>query len=146
MKIAVLRDTYSPFDEDQYVVDLARKFEEYHDGDLVCRVHPFGPVYLPLQLEIAIRKDGTLAFRSWEFTSTRPNQYLQTHEVPKKYSNPYAVPFTPTEAQIDTVNGLFSGRIRFEGLKIAVGATVQKICPIDVEREQKIIGKKIFLA
>ena len=47
---------------------------------------------------------------------------------------------------IDTVNGLFSGRILFEGVKIAVGKSVLDICPVDVEREERLIGKKIYLA
>ena len=55
------------------------------------------------------------------------------------------MPFTPTEAQADTVNGLFSGRIKFEGLKLAVGSTLQRICPIDLQREEKLIGEKIYL-
>jgi hypothetical protein len=61
MKIAILKgDIGSPFDGDQYVVDLSRQFEGYQPGDLICQVHPFGPVYLPLQLKLAIHKDGSL--------------------------------------------------------------------------------------
>lgn len=55
-------------------------------------------------------------------------------------------PFIPTEAQCNTVAGLFSGRIRFEGLKIAVGATVQALCPIDMDKEEERVGKRIYLA
>jgi hypothetical protein len=60
--------------------------------------------------------------------------------------NHFTIGFVPTAEQIDTVNGLFSGRIKFEGLKIAVGGTVQRICPIDLQREEKLTGKKIYLA
>lgn len=45
-----------------------------------------------------------------------------------------------------TVAGIFSGRIKIEGMKIAVGASVQDICPIDVVAEEKRTGKEIFLA
>jgi hypothetical protein len=151
MKIAILKQDFgNRFEGEQYIVDLSRQFEGYEKGDLICQVHPFGPVYLPLQLEIAIRQDGSIAFRSWKFTNTEPNSYLHTFEKSKEQleheNNSYAIPFVPTEAQIDTVNGLFSGRIKFEGLKIAVGATVQKICLINVAKEEQLIGQKIYLA
>ena len=46
---------------------------------------------------------------------------------------------------IDTVSGLFSERILYEGLHIPIGATVQEICPINIKREEELIGKKIYL-
>jgi hypothetical protein len=144
-KIAILKDTFSNFDGEMYIVDLYREFGGYKAGDLICGIQPFG-LKLPLSLEIAIRVDGSLIFRAWKF-SGRWNNYLHTHEIAEPDSEkPFTVPFVPTEQQIDTVNGLFSGRIKFEGLKLAVGVTVQNICPIDVKREEELIGKKIFLA
>lgn len=140
MKIIIEKDWYTSyiFSGDQYVVDLDRRFEGYQRGDLICNVCPFGPnPKFPLQLEIAIRADGSLAFRNWSFTAGSSDQYMHTCEPDT---------FVPTAEQIDTVNGLFSGRIKFDGLKIAVGATVQKICPIDVAAEEKKIGEKIYLA
>lgn len=152
MKISILKDSLCNFDNEQYVVDLSRRTDDYVVGDLICFTHPFGP-QLPLQLEIAIRPDGQLSFRQWHFTSKEViNAYLHTREISqedcsrKHLDSVLYEPFIPTSAQIDTVNGLFSGRIRFEGLKLAPGVSLQKICPIDVEREEKMTKKRIYLA
>lgn len=147
MKIAILKDSNSPFNGDQYVIDLSRRFEGYEPGDLKCYCNPF--LQIPLKLEIAIRKNGELVFRAWEWTD---NGYchLQTDEISEKDFNKHPVswrkPFVPTEEQIDIVNGLFSGRITFEGLRLAPGSSLQKICPINVNREEKLTGQKIYLA
>ena len=129
-----INSRYHTFEGDQYIIDMDRKMEPYEVGDLICFVDPF-PGY-PIRLYIAISVNGALKFRNWEFLDGG-NNYLHTYETPAK--------FKATQEQIDTVNGLFSGRIRFEGLKIAVGATVQSVCPIDVEKEEKLTGEKIFL-
>lgn len=146
MKIAILKENCSSFNGEQYVVDLSRKFEGYESGDLKCYCTPF--IGLPLRLEIAIRSNGEIIFRAWEWCQAE-NYYLQTNEISekdKKHDDTYKKPFIPTQEQIDTVNGLFSGRIRFEGLKLAPGASIQKICPINVKREEALIGKKLYLA
>lgn len=121
------------FEGEEYIIDLSRKFEGYESGDMICKISPFAPG-LPLELEIAIRKNGNLIFRSWKFNGHN-NNYLHTDQDEE---------FNPTPEQIDTVNGLFSGRIKFEGLKLAVGASVQKYCPINVKREEELIGKRIY--
>lgn len=149
MKIAILKSDFSPFEGEQYIVDLSRDFEGYEKGDLICFIHPFGPCYLPLQLEIAISTNGEIKFRSWKFTDTEPNSYLHTNAIGKDRIQEYPYTdnaFIPTESQIDSINGLFSGRIKFEGLKIAVGSTAQNICPINLEKEEQLIGKKIYLS
>ena len=147
MKIKIVKDLYDCFDGDEYTVDLDRKMDAYNPGDLICYISPFAPD-VPLRLEIAIRADGSIAFRSWEFVSRGINNYLHTAErsAEECEGEPYATPFVPTAAQVDTVNGLFSGRIKFEGLELAVGASVQRICPIDVKREEKLVGHPIYLA
>lgn len=145
MKIQVLKDCIANFEGDVYTIDLSRRFEGYEPGDLICYVCPFSPV-MPLQLELAIRADGSLVFRSWKFIESEGNYYLHTRELSKADCKGFQEPFTPTEAQTDTVNGLFSGRIKFEGLRLAVGSTLQRVCPIDVQREEKLIGEKIYLA
>lgn len=147
MIISVKREDYlSVFDGEEYAVNLSRKMDDYTPGDLICYVAPFAPD-LPLTLEIAIRVDGSIAFRKWDF-SGRGNHYL--HTTAKAANDPdirpFERPFVPSAEQIDTVNGLFSGRIRFEGLKLDVGHTVQLICPINVAREEVLTGKKIYLA
>lgn len=134
-KIAILKDMFSDFEADQYVIDTNRQFGGYEPGDLICYVSPFFDV--PITLNLAIRKDGALVFRSWEW-SKKGNWYLHTNETPDK--------FQATAEQCDTVNGLFSGRIKFEGLKIDVGGTVQDICPINLSEEEKRFGKRIYLA
>lgn len=136
-KIGIKRSmmTGTRFEGEEYIVDLDRKFEGYQEGDLTCYCTPFAPS-MPLRLEIAIRRNGSLSFRSWDFRGA-DNRYLHTSSSPSD--------FHPTPEQIDTVNGLFSGRIRFDGLEISVGKTVMDICPIDVRREEKLIGKKIYI-
>lgn len=122
-----------------YTIDTNRKFGGYQSEDLICFVHPFFGV--PLRLEIAIRTNGDIIFRSWTWARFG-NSYLHTNE--KRLNS--CCSFVPTQAQIDTVNGLFSGRIKFEELKLAVGASVQKICPINIQREEELTGEKIYLA
>lgn len=128
------KSRYQTFQGDQYIIDLDRESDPYEVGDLSCFVDPFSGY--PIRLYVAISVNGALKFGGWEFLEGG-NTYLHTYETPDK--------FKATQEQIDTVNGLFSGRIRFEGLKIAVGATVQSVCPIDVEKEEKLTGEKIFL-
>lgn len=146
MQIKILKYPYACFDGDEYTVDLARKLDPYTPGDLICYASPFDFEF-PLRLEIAIRADGSLAFRSWKFTA-EPNHYLQTFAQSAAACEGDAIssPFVPTAEQIDTVNCLFSGRIKFDGLTLAVGATVQRICPIDLKREEELVGHKIYLA
>lgn len=144
MKIQVLKDYTANFEDDVYTIDLNRKFDGFEPGDLICYACPFSPA-MPLQLELAIRADGSLIFRSWKFIEGEGNHYLHTRELSEADCKGIQMPFTPTEAQTDTVNGLFSGRIKFEGLKLAVGSTLQRICPIDLQREEKLIGEKIYL-
>lgn len=147
MKIAILNEGSSKFKGEQYVVDLSRKFQGYESGDLKCDCNPF--IGIPLRLKIAIRKNGELIFRGWEWHEGG-YLHLHTNEISEKEyresGNEYKKPFVPTKEQIDTVNGLFSGRITFEGLELAPGASLQKICPINVKREEELIGKKIYLA
>lgn len=135
MKITIHADP--PYRNEDYTVELDRKMDEYVPGDLICYTCPF--FGMPLVLEIAIRADGSIGFRSWSWDTSRGNAYLHTSETADKNS---FFCFKPTEQQIDTVNGLFSGRIKWDGLKLAPGATLQAICPINVEREEQLIEKK----
>lgn len=136
MKIGVKkREFCNNFDSDEYIVDLDREFEGYQKGDLLCFVQPWHK--MPLVLDIAIRTDGSIGFRSWSFSYDKGNTYLHTSESPEN--------FKATPEQINTVNGLWSGRLKFEGLKLPVGATLQKICPIDVQAEEKMMNRKIYI-
>ena len=134
MEISVKHKFNSYFDSDEYLIDLDRKFEGYERGDLICFLTPFYP--MPLQLNIAIRVNGDIIFRSWDWVKGC-NNYLHTYQKPNE--------FTATPEQIDTINGLVSGRIKFEGLKIAVGKTVLDLAPLDKEEEEQRCGHKIYL-
>lgn len=149
MKIAIKKsDTISGdiFDGEEYVIDISARPAKYCPGDLICFASPWGYSDIPLTVTIAIRADGTIYNRGWKFTGNK-NPYLHTDEISAADADkPFSTPFKATPEQIDTVNGLFSGRIRFEGLKLMVGQSVQKICPIDVSREEELLGGKIYLA
>ncbi len=143
MKISIKKDkTYLVdkdyyFPGDEYVIDLDRQRDDDPPDSLICRIAPWETAGIPLTLEIAICKSGEIVFRSWNW-SGYANNYLHTAETPETY--------TATEAQKETVAGLFSGRIRFDGLRLTPGATMQKVCPIDLDAEEKRASKKIFLA
>ena len=124
-----------------YEVDTDRPFGGYEAGDILCKIAPFFGI--PLTLYLGIRKDGSLIFRSWQW-GNNGNGYLhlQGGDFDVQHCD-----YHPTQEQKDTVSGLFSGRIEWEGLKFPVGATLQKVCPVDVEREEQLLGRKIiFLA
>lgn len=126
------------------MIDFDRKFEGYQSGDLFCVAAPF--VGIPATLEIAIRKNGEIAFGSWAWNGGG-NDYLHTTEVAAgREQNALQIGFVPTQEQIDTVNGLFSGRIKFDGLKLKPGKTLLDICPIDINREEALVHHKIYLA
>ncbi|WP_206459409.1 hypothetical protein [Anaerovorax sp. IOR16] len=100
----------------------------YIDGGMICHVCPFFDI--PLQLSICICPNGDILHRGWDWINiSNWNSYL--HTISKK--NEVLV----TEEMKNTVGGLFSGRIKFEGFKLAVGGTVQEICPIDIAEEEK---------
>lgn len=135
MIISVKHQPTSRFDSDEYLIDLDRKFEGYENGDLICGLTPFYP--MPLRLEIAISRNGNLKFRAWKWVNGC-NNYLHTYQKPNE--------FTATPEQIDTINGLFSGRIKFEGLELAIGKTVLDLARLDIEAEEQKCGHKIYLA
>lgn len=126
----------SHFDKDFYEIDTNRKPDsKYEQGDIICDINPFFDI--PLKLEIAIRRDGTIIFRKWYWNMSF-NGYL--HFIGNDIDG------KPTPEQIDTVNGLFSKRIKFEGLSLIPGASLQDICPINIAEEERKIGEKIYLA
>lgn len=133
--------------QEEVTIDTDRGFGGFEPGDLICTCQPFFGV--PLELELAIRKDGSLIFRAWNWVTRNSigdwNQYLHTTEVVKS-ENPFVSPFVPTQEQSDTVAGLVSGRITFEGLKIAVGKTVLDLTKPDFDAEEKRIGRKLYFA
>lgn len=146
MIISVKNDTFNNiFNGEEYLINLERKFEGYEKGDLVISGNPFSSDLFPLSLQLAIRINGDIIFRSWSF-STSANSYFHTNEKSEKNCNEFAPAFKATPEQIDIINGLFSGRITYEGLKIAIGDSIQHICPINIKKEEKLTGNKIYLA
>lgn len=127
------------YGKDQIVtINLGRQDKEvYVRGGLCCHISPWGYSGVPLELGLCICPDGGILHRGWEWGGDR-NPYLHTNEKREDIN--------VTPEMIDTVNGLFSGRYDVDGLKIAVGGTVQGICPINVRAEEKKIGKTIYLA
>lgn len=119
-----------------YCLDLDRACAPNMEGDLNIHGGAFG--LLPIEMNLAIRMDGEIVFKGWEFHNTGFYAlYFHTSQKPED--------IIPTEEQVDTVNALWSGRKTFEGLKLSIGATVQEICPIDVDKEEKLLHKKIWL-
>ena len=96
-----------PTENGNIEIDTNRKFEGYEEGDIICYAAPFFGI--PLVLEIAIRRNGNIIFRKWFFDSTSTaNKYLHFYGTQNDFES-----IKPTGEQIDTVNGLFSGRIKF---------------------------------
>lgn len=121
-----------------YEVDLERKDEcLYTRGGMICSVSPWGSKGMPLVLSLCICPDGGILHRGWSWGGSL-NPYLQTSDNPEDINI--------TEEMKDTVSGLFSGRITVDGLKIAVGNTVQKIAPVNLKKEEELTGEKIYLA
>lgn len=124
-------------DKKPYNVDM-RRIDKllYVPGGMICNICPWGALKIPLTLSICICPDGDILHRGWSW-SNDTNYYLQTNTKSEDVS--------VTPEMLDTVAGLFSGRITVDDLVIPVGKTVQEICPIDVSAEEKKIGKKIYL-
>jgi hypothetical protein len=106
----------------------------YEPGSMIISGCPFFGV--PLALDLSITPAGEILFRGWRWVDGQ-NTYFHTTDRPEN------VEVTP-EMQ-STISGLFSGRILYEGIKIAIGASIQKLCPLDLEREERLIGRKIYL-
>ncbi len=143
MIISVKKEKFSsPFVQDEYLVNLSRDRERLSSDDLVISGCPFGNA-LPLELSIAVKSDGTLAFRQWKFVKAS-NIYFHTRQrLAGLDDTPVGLGIKPTQEQIDTITGLWSERILFEGLKIPIGETIWTLCPIDTVSESKKLGKPV---
>ena len=138
MKVVVkLNEEMRMHDVDEYEIDTSRRFEGYQPGDLIIHGNPFDCTgKFPADLELAIRTDGSIAFRGLEL-GRNAYYYFHTHEKET---------FKATPEQCKTVAGLWSNRLNFEGLHIGIGASVQAVCPIDIAEEEREKGQKIYLA
>lgn len=136
-----------------FEVDVTRRADPGYAEDMnriPCFCGPFHGI--PLQLQLFIMSDGSLKFRSWTWKGHDPlynNCYLHVDEDELTYWG-IKKEFHPTQAQKETVAGLISGRITWEGLKLAPGHTLQKVVGglslEDIEAEEGRIGKKMTFA
>jgi hypothetical protein len=118
-------------------IDFGRKHGDmYRRGGMICTAAPWESSGCPITLNICICPDGESLHRGWEWSGDS-NTYL--HSITK------AEAVEVTQEMQNTISGLFSGRILVDGVKIAVGSSVQQICPIDHEKEESLIGRKIYL-
>jgi hypothetical protein len=133
---------------EEIIINMSRQAETNHPrGSMVCNVHPaFG---VPIKLTIAIAPDGKIYNRGYEWDAdcidykkeADTNTYLHVDQ----WWEDNMGKTTPTQEMAETLSGLFSGRIKIDGLKIAVGGSCQRLCPIDLGAEEKRIGEKIYL-
>lgn len=65
---------------------------------------------------VAMQQINAAYAQRFEYLKRRQN----TEAAADTTGKTHATPFIPTDAQVDTVNGLFSGRIKFEGLAPAL--------------------------
>jgi len=133
-------------------VDITRRADDGYAEDMnriPCFIDPFHGI--PLQLQIFIMSDGSLKFRAWEWKCKDPlynNGYLHVNE--DELTNYGHKEFHPTPAQKETVLGLLSRRITWEGLNLSPGATLQKavgdLTAEDIAAEENKAGKRMVFA
>ncbi len=128
----------APFDGDDYEINPNRKADVIPKGCIFLYGCPFAEMGFPVVLRIAISPDGTILFNGWDFCGSG---CLYFHV--EKWSLPYYLRQKPTKKQAETISGLFSGRIKWEGIRLLIGMTPQEVCPIDIEAEAARWGKKV---
>ena len=136
-----------------FEVDVTRRMDPGYAEDMnhiPCFCEPFHGI--PLQLQIFIMSDGSLKFRSWTWKGHDPlynNCYLHVDEDELTCWG-IKKDFHPTQAQKETVAGLISGRITWEGLRLAPGHTLQKavgwLTNEDIVEEEKRAEKTMYFA
>ena len=136
------------FEGDEYVIDFEREREGVIDtGAIRCTIAPWSTQAYLMTLTIDIRRDGSMQFISWEYSDKEAMYYLQAAWLTRRDHKEGR--FVATDAQRETVCGLMSGRLRFEGLKLLVGQTVMEVAGLteeDFEAEEARCGRKIVLA
>lgn len=137
MKITINKEYAWGINHNVTIDTNRRDKEQYQPGAMIASVAPWSTSGCPLTLEIAICPDGTILHRGWSWCNNA-NAYLHTH------ANAHDV--TVTQAMAETLAGLWSGRLKIDGIKIAVGASCQRICPINLTDEETKSGHAIYLA
>ena len=137
--IKVRRNELDPFEADEYEIDL--DYMNFNRDMRGCIRAQCAPIFgLPITLNVDICPDGHVEVCNWCFDGNT-NRYLHVSSIWKDVK--------PTEAQRETVLGIFSGRVRVEGLKLAVGKSLQDLCDItaaDLQAESNRVGSQILLA
>ena len=136
------------FEGDEYVIDFGREREgEIDTGAIRCTIAPWSTQSYLMTLTIDIRRDGSMQFISWEYANMEAVYYLQAAWLTRRDHKEGRL--VATTAQKETVLGLVSGRLRFEGMKLPVGKTVMEVAGLSVEdfaAEEARCGRKIVLA
>jgi hypothetical protein len=109
------------------------------DSIFLC-AKPWNIEGLDVTLHVAIGTNGNIKY-VWSFDRKRANNYLHLDEDYAEYNQKVAV----TDKMMETIEGLFSGRIKIDGLRISVGATAQ-LRRLNLEEEEKRCGQSIYLA
>lgn len=128
-------DMGKPFVENKYKFDITRPVEPRQTGSIIICGSPFARMGLYTMLTLAIQPDGSIVFQGWKEVKYGVSEYFTLGAY-------YSDAFSPTQNQRDTMDGLFSGRVRWEGLHILIGMMPQKICPINIKAEEKRWGRK----
>jgi hypothetical protein len=128
---------------EKHEVDLDSKSKTmYVKWSLLCSFAPFIIEGIPLVLNMAITPQGDILKRGFNWKGNA-SYYL---ELSRDISSDLLNSFEVTPRMKETVEGLFSGRIKFMDFNVPVGKTVQRaVGGISLEDEEKRLGKKIFL-
>lgn len=127
-------DPKAPFSGREYIINPQRPAEPYTPLSLMIYGNPFANIGLGVLLGLAIHTDGTILFRGWELNQHATSPYFYpTKDCPQSMQL--------TQKQKDTVAGLFSGRILFEGLRLLIGSQIQQLCPVNIEAEARRFHK-----
>lgn len=136
------------FEGDEYVIDFGREREgEIDTGAIRCTIAPWSTQAYLMTLTFDIRRDGSMQFISWEYADLDAPFYLQAAYLTRRDHKEGRL--VATTAQKETVLGLVSGRLRFEGLKLPVGQTLMEVAGLsgeDFAAEEARCGRKIVLA
>ena len=128
---------------EKHEVDLDSKSKQvYVKGSLLCSFAPFIIEGIPLVLNMGITPQGEILNRGCNWKGNA-SHYL---EISRDISADIINACEATPKMKETVEGLFSGRIKYMNFSVSVGKTVQRaVGGISLEDEEKRLGKKIFL-
>ncbi len=143
MAIFIYRDTVR---QAEYTVDTERRPDPGRTRDAIpCLCQPFHGI--PLTLKLNIEPSGVLLFHSWEWNDGGTS-YLHTRIIEPEYWD-YRPHFQATPQQRETVAGLLSRRLTWEGLPLHPGLSLERAVALseaDIAAEEKRQGRKMYFA